>query len=248
MHTIRSMEESRITSSVEEIVALKVPALRGRDAKTNLMILERLALEGAQTVWNINKRLGRTREQYPTIFRAVTRLKRRMYLSKIGTVKMEKRKGRIPTYGLTWRGFFASLASDKVCTNILDVLDKIDYITLPFPRDIIAPLAKALWDDEQIGKVARSVFQGYVTAIPRDVESIEIPTLVEYFFPAVFQASPILFGAMKQKDPSVLLKYPKLVKWLEEITASQIEKFEKTLERMREARRLLSDLKSKEKI
>src|SRR5208283_1775170 len=127
MHTIEECEE---------LVGWKIPAITGRDAETNLAILELLSLEGPKTVWKTNEGLGRTRLQYPTIFRAVRRLRTWRYLKRTGSVKMQKKKGRTPKFGVTWRGFLAGLAGDKVSANALDALRNNPQLDLPVPREV----------------------------------------------------------------------------------------------------------------
>ena len=233
-------------AELKEIVSWKIPALGGRDAETNLMVLELLALEGPQTAWKTNSMLGRNRKQYPTIFRAIVRLRKWGYLAKTGTVKMEKKKGRTPTFGVSWRGLLASLASDKVCTNILDVLNKNDQLDLPIPRDVFLDLAKALWSSEQIQEITMSLFESLVNTIPHDIESTPDEVLLGYLVPALIDAAPVLENIMP-KETTELLKYPKLQDWFEELIAKEAARLQRDLTRIEEAKRWLSDLRSQGK-
>ena len=235
------------TDFVKELVAWKIPALSGKDAKTNSMILETLALQGPQTVWNVNRLLGRRRDQYPTIFRAMNRLKKRRYLAKTGSVKMEKRKSRTPTFGLTWRGLFGALANDKVRSDLLNVIDINNHIALPFRRDIIRPIATELWGDEQIADVARSLFEGFVIAIPYDIESGDETMLIASLFPAAVQASPIVFAGLDEKDLTVLFKYREVANLFEKMIDRQIETFEDNLRKLAEVKRFLSTIRTGKK-
>jgi len=230
-------------STLNKLVALKIPALRGKDAETNGMIIKLLALEGAQTVWNINKLLGRSREHYPTIFRAVNRLKERGYVTKTGTVKMAKKKGRTPTYGLTWRGFIASLTNEEVCSNVLNTLEKNPQI-LPLPRDVVLPIAKEWLGDEQIEKLARSLFEGLIKTIPDDIESVEERVCLGYLVPTLLKLKTPL-KEIKQEDLSRLLKYPQAVNWLEESVEKTIKDLKEELEEAEEFRKWLQAKKPK---
>lgn len=227
------------------LIPQKIPALRGRAAKTNIRILEVLAREGPQTTYNTNKLLGRSRGLYSTIFRAVTRLKEKKYVAKTGTVRMAKKCGRTPTYGLTWRGFIASLASDKVCSNVLGVLEKNSQLTLPYPSDVMLPMARELFSDEQIRKLARSLFEGFIKVIPNNIESLEEEKYGAYLIATLIEAPPTTLEKIDQSQSrleSVLRKYPKILDWFEKGVENFIKTLEETLDtakKMREVLRML---------
>jgi hypothetical protein len=229
-----------------ELVALKIPALRGRDSSTNAMILELIALKGPQTIWNVNRLLERTRKQYSTIFRAITRLKKRGYLTKTGTVKMEKKRGRTPVYGLTWRGLVTSLASDNVCGNVIAALNKNSHLQLPFPRDVVSLMARELFTDEEITDLVSRLFEGFVRGIPRDIESIPEEKLGGYIFSALIETPPSGLKEMGKKDFNILLRYPTFVKWLNQMLENSEKQLEQQLEGVKKVREFLSSLKSKE--
>ena len=232
MHTIKELDE---------MVAWKIPAYAGRDTLTNLAILELLALEGPKTIWNTNADLGRTRLQYPTIFRAIGRLRKGRYLKKTGSAKMKKVKGRTPKFGVTWRGFLAALVSEKVCANVLDVLRNNPKLDLPIPREIFFDLVGTLWPKEQIEEISWIIFEKIVETLPYDIESTEDKLLVGYFLPALMAALPEL-EKYPPSRPMELLKYPKVIDFFEKQIDHQIRKFEDTLRTLREGKSWLAGL------
>lgn len=233
MHTIEELDE---------IVAWKIPALAGRDAITNFAILERLSLDGPKTVWDTNKDLGRTRLQYPTIFRAVNRLRKWHYLTKTGTVKMEKKKGRTSKFGVTWRGFFAAMVSGNVCSNLLEAVRNNPQLALPVPRDVFFDLVSALWDGQQIEEISQVIFESVIHSIPSDIESTEDQVLVGYLLPAMVAALPEL-EKYPPRNPRELQKYPKVTRFFKKQIDHEIQKFEDTLRSLKAGKDWLDTLK-----
>lgn len=229
-------------------VSQKIPALRGRDAKTNVRILELLALEGSQTTYNINKLLGRSRSLYPTIFRAVTKLKKRGYIAKTGTVRMTKKRWeRTPIYGLTWRGFITSLTSDKVCADILNVCEKNPQLQFPLPREVALAIAKIL-GNERLEKLARSLLEGFLKAIPNDIESMEEKEYPLYIVPALGKVPSRLEEIkIEQKDlvriVEILRNHPNALDWFEEKVECDIKTIEQSLESAKRWRDLIYAIK-----
>jgi len=235
-----------MTSKRKDPVSLKIPALRGKDAETNSMIIRLLALEGPQTIYDINRLLGRKREQYPTILRAVRRLERR-YVADIRTVKMRKRKEETQIFGLTRRGLIASFANIDVCNNAIAVIEKLDYLEFPIPKDVILAIVKELWRDEDIGEVMKVLFEAFISVIPTDLDSVDTATLVGCLLPAIVKSDPVISGKMKQRDLSVIGRYPEVVKWFEGLTDKQISTLEGSLRRMYAFKKELLKLRSRGK-
>jgi hypothetical protein len=228
---------------MDQLAGQKIGALRGKDAETNLAILETLAIHGPKTKYAVNSLLGRSREQYPTTFRGIVRLRKRRYVDKVGSIRMQKRKTeKTPTFGVTGRGLLASLASARVCTSVLEVLEKNKHLDLPVPRETLV-LARALYDDEQITEITHGLFKAAIETIPYDIETTDDELLVGYVFPILMNAEPLLIK-MKPKQPTELLKYPELVEWLQNSIDHQIGRFEKTLESLENAKKWIADLKS----
>jgi hypothetical protein len=236
MHTIEDLED---------MVAWKIPALGRRDAETNLAILELLALDGPKTVWGTNKDLGRNRLQYPTIFRAVARLRKGRYLKRTRYVKMEKRKERTPEFGITWRGFLASMTSDKVCKNIPDALRSNPQLDLPVPREVFFDLVGSLWNREQIEEISWIIFEKVIETLPYDVETTKDKLLLGYLFPALILALPEL-EKYPPKKPEEVFKHPKVLEFFEKQIDHEIEKFQGTLQALQEGKQWLARMKAKE--
>lgn len=227
-------------------LAMKIPALSGNEAKNNYVMFEKLALQGPQTVWGINNLLSRGRENYPTTLRAVRRLLRRGYLIQAGTARMEKRKNeKTATYGITWRGLLASLASKGVSAEILGVFERNPQLRLPvIEGQTFVSLAESLLGKDQVQAVTEALFDGFITTFPYDIEKTKDEVLVGYIFPTMMAASTAL-DKIKPIDSEELLKHPRLLNWMERGINSWEQKLERDLQKARDMKKWLSHLTSK---
>jgi hypothetical protein len=236
---MRDDHNDRIPS---QALKAKVPALRGKDAATNLDIFEVVALSGPQTKYGINKLLKRSRVQYPTILRAVTKLEKRGYLTKTDPVKMRKRRGVTPTFGITWRGLLAALASDRVSEHVIEVVGKNTHLLLPFPRAEVFDLVRAAFNESQLGPAVRGFATAFFNTLAYDIETSDDAVLFANMFPALVEAESSL-NRLHPKAPVELRKYPRVIDWLIQLADQQIAKFEDTIEKMQLGRRYLVQLK-----
>ncbi len=203
----------------------KIPAISGREAKTNLAICEKLALDGPCTIWDVNKLLGRTNLQYPTIFRAMNRLEKAGYIEKVGSQKMQKKKALTPTYNTTWRGLVAALSKSVVRDNILAVLAKQKWLMdqlspfCPTEQDLIK-LVDSFIDVEYVTEMVEAIFVNLVRIFPNNVESIETSEyLFGYVLPDMADRIALrLNHPVKPKEElySYMIRRPKLLQYLQE--------------------------------
>jgi hypothetical protein len=203
----------------------KIPALSGREAKTNVAICEKLSLEGARTIWQVNKLLGRTNLQYPTIFRAMNRLEKTGYVAKVGSQKMQKKKALTPTYGTTWRGFIAALSRSAVRDNIITVLAKQKWLADQFDpfgptEEDLVEFIDSIIDREHVKEITEAIFVNLVRLIPNDVESILTSEyFYEYVFPSLLERAAFgLDFPLKAKEElySYIVRHPRLLEYIEE--------------------------------
>ena len=162
---------------------MHIDAFKGRDSGNNKAILETLALNPSLIKWDIYK-LAREQTEItqPTVSRRVDDLRERGYI--IETTKRRTRVGNreedSPCYGLTRRGFIASLMSDQVRDNILAVIEKNPQLEF----DGLLSAAREIFTDEEIETIA----QGLVEAIkltPVELESTDEADLVWYVIPSL---------------------------------------------------------------
>ena len=201
----------------EEIIMAKVPALRGRDARNNKLVLETLALKGPLIKYDIFKELkSKGVKHYPTISRRVDNLKQRGYLNVAGKrlIVVGKRRERSPTYSLTWRGFIASLAIETVIEEIPTVLKSNPLLEfdLPYevPRKMVISVLRELFTSREIGIMAHALLVGFLRALPRNIESIKQENYFAYLPPAFVEA-PAIKEKFERKDLNRLLQIPGLL-------------------------------------
>lgn len=203
----------------EEIIMAKVPAFRGRDARNNKLVLETLALKGPLIKYDIFKELkSKGVRHYPTISRRVDNLKQRGYLNVAGKrlIVVGKRKERSPKYSLTWRGFVASLAIETVKEKVLTVLENNPLLKfdLPYevPKEMIINVLKELFSSREIGIAAHTLLVGFLTALPRNIESIKQENYFAYLVPG-FLETPKIRERFERKDLNKVLQIPGLLEF-----------------------------------
>jgi len=201
----------------EEIMTSKVPALHGRDAINNNLVLETLALHGPLIKYDIFKELkSKGIRYYPTISRRVDDLKRRGYIDVAGKrlITVGKRREKSPTYALTWRGFIASLMIETVIEDVITVMenDPLLWFDLPYKisKDFVINVLKELFTSREIGIMAHTLLSGFLRALPRNIESVEQEKYLAYLVPALVEA-PEIREKFEKKDLSKLLKIPGLL-------------------------------------
>jgi len=230
------MELDRLASS-------KISAFQGKESRNNRLILESLALNGPAIKYGIFRVLKNTIENYPTISRRVDDLKRGGYIEAAGTraVKVGNRIGESHIYGLTWRGFFASLAIENVRRNLLAVLEANSVLErmLPksIPKRVVIDVLNNMFSKEELDRVVGGFLQGYLMAIPDNLESVKDAESVAYLVPA-FIRSPNVWADVSKKDLSSLF----LIEGFPQLLLDMIEKFETQMAQTLEAIRSLKGI------
>jgi hypothetical protein len=110
-------------TNLDELAKAQIPALGKRGEQNNKRILKVIALNGALLKYDVSKSLNLSLSDYGTISRRIDALTKAEYLKEAG--KRTTRRGKQAEqslYGLTWRGFIASLTIKEVRGKILEVL------------------------------------------------------------------------------------------------------------------------------
>lgn len=215
----------------EEIIRTKVPALHGRDAKNNKLILETLALHSPLIKYDIFKALrSKGVKHYPTISRRVDDLKKRGYLDVAGKrlTTVGKRKAESPTYALTWRGLIASLVIETVIEDIPRVLENNPLLKfdLPYevPKEMVINVLKELFTLREMRIIAHTLLVGFLRALPRNIESIKQENYLAYLVPG-FAEMPEIREKFEEKDLTKLLQIPGLL----ELALNLVKTYEEQL-------------------
>jgi len=163
----------------DELLPMKIPILGGMGSDNNALILEHIATSGPLLKYDIFKDLGFAR--YSTVSRRVDDLRKRGYLAEAGKRLTERGKHiEESMYGLTWRGFVASLSRKKVRANITHVLRKNPLLTLPEKESILLVLDEIV-TPEEFETISRPILEAYLEAIP-NLEMIKDDQLWVWLF------------------------------------------------------------------
>jgi len=232
----------------KELVESKISILRGKGSENNRLLLKTLALEGSLIKYDLFKALNETGKEsnYPTISRRVDDLLDRGYLEKVGkrTIVVGKRKDKSSTYGLTWKGFIASLTIEPVAQNILRVLEKNPQLKLPFPRIATLKIIRELFMDRELELIGQALLTGYLKAIPKDLESLKPEQYLAYLLPALTEA-PQIREKFKEKDLSGLLQIPEVFEFVSKSINDAEKMLEESLSGIRELKKYLNAGKHK---
>jgi len=169
---ILSKESSCTHSNFNELVKVRIPSLGKRAAENNKAILEKIALEGPLLKYDVSKSLNRSLSDYGTISRRIDALIKAEYLEEAG--KRATRRGKQTKqslYGLTWRGFIASLTIKEVRENILQVLKRNPLLAFP-EKEIILLVLEELVTQQELETIARTVLEAFLRTIP-NLELVE---------------------------------------------------------------------------
>ena len=234
----------------------KVPALGGREWKTNLGICVVLVLEGPLTIYEANKEV---KGRYPTTFRTMKRLEKSGYIEKIGTKKMEKKEARTQTYGTTWRGFIVALLYPTVRKKIATALCTQRWLVSelspfhPTEHDFME-LFDLLGIDERIVGV---IYKNLIVVLP-NVESIEsdnryfrdyihsaltlsVPELQDF-------AAPNLKVSLQESLLEYTVRHPQTLEyWEEKVYKPRLESVEQDFQILQLERKWLDEAKAQTK-
>ena len=222
MHTIHievyilpNLTDSEYTN-LDELLKLKIPALR-RAAENNTHILNQIALKGPLLPYDIFNDLKKegiyVSTDYPTVNRRIKDLTKKEYLAeagKRGTARGKKTKESM--YGLTWKGFIASLSINEVRKNIFQVIRNNPLLTFPEKESILQVIEEII-TPEELKIVSESYLEAYLRVIP-NLEMIRDDQLLIWLFainelpqlPENFTLTKIPENGWELLDNSTILK------------------------------------------
>ena len=219
------------------LVESKIAIFRGRGSENNMLILKTLALRGSLIKYDLFKELKKSGKEthYPTISRRVDSLLGRGYLEIAGkrTITVGKRKEKSSKYGISWKGFIASLTLEFVAQNIMRVLEKNPQLKLPFPRKATLRIIREIFTDRELRLIGQALLTGYLKAIPKDLESLKPEQYVMYLLPAITEA-PQIGEKFEEKDLSGLLQIPEVLEFVSKLLNDTEKMLELTLLNIRE--------------
>ena len=236
MHTIHS--EAHILQSYDnsthiklnDLFQLKIPALRGRGTANNILILEIFALEGPLLKYDIYKKLKeRGISEYSTITRRIDSLREKGYLDKAGKRITKRGKQKEESmYGLTWRGFIASLVSNKVRADVLHVISITPLLHIP-EKEFVLLLLEEILNPKEIELLTTHILSSFLKVIP-NLENIEDSELFLWVFQALkeapFTGISINKLSEKKKDLTKLLDNPRILQYVKDRILPMISEYE----------------------
>jgi len=216
------LSETKIVkhTNFNELVKIKIPSFGRRGAGNNKAIIKIIALEGPLLKYDVSKSLNLSISDYGTISRRIDALKKAGYLEEAG--KRATRRGKQTKqsmYGLTWRGFIASLAIKEVREKIVQVLERNPLLTFP-EKDTILVIIEELTSQQELEIVTRTVLVEFLRTIP-NLEFVEndpmnifawlLSSIREIKFPEGFKLSKLQDeeGLLKLLDNPAILRIVK---------------------------------------
>lgn len=201
---IMSDESRHPHTNFDELVKVKIPALGSKASTNNRLILEYIALNGPKLPYDVHKDLEYDSNQYSTVNRRIRDLKKDGYLAEAGKRTTERGKQEEETmYGLTWRGFVASITERKVRENILQVLKKNPLLIIP-SKELVLSVLERIITPQELEIIAESFLKPYLQAIP-NLELIEDEHLFMFLF-AIRERPKLPEGFKLSKIPQDLLE------------------------------------------
>ena len=225
------LNQNRISHiNFEDLAQIKIPALRGRARINNLLILETLATEGPLLKYDVYKKLKkRGIPEYSTITRRIDSLREKGYLDEADKRITERGKRKAESmYGLTRKGFIASIVNKKVRENVLQVIEKDPLLVIP-EKEFVLIVVREILDPKEVEIITNYLLYGYLKAIP-DLESIEEEELGLWIFQALREVPSKGINVTeisKKKDLTRLLDNPRILQYVKERILPLISEYER---------------------
>jgi hypothetical protein len=183
---------------LEKSIESKISAFSGIASNNNRLIIKSIALNGPMLKYSITK--SARIDRYSTASRRIDDLVERGYIAEAGKRATKRgRKAEEPMYGLTWKGFIASMTIDEVRVDMLRVLDINPLLAFP-EKELILPLIEEIMTPQELETVSISLLEAMLATIP-DLELVEDNQL---FFVAMSA-----FGKIRLPKNFTLSKIPK---------------------------------------
>ena len=217
--------------NLDELYQMKIPALKGRARTNNLLILETIATEGPLLKYDVYKKLEkRGIAEYSTVTRRIDSLREKGYLNEADKRFTERGKREAEAmYGLTWKGFIASLVSENVRGNVLQIIEKNPLLGIP-EKEFVLLVLKDIFDPKEVKVIADILLYAYLRAIP-NLESIREEELWIWIFQALKEIPPDIVRVTeipeKKKDLTKLLDNPRILQYLKDEILPKISEYER---------------------
>lgn len=167
-----SIRPSDPHSILDELAMARIPVFGRRGAQNNKRILRSIALNGSSLKYDVCKNLELPLSRYGTISRRMDALKEGGYLGEAGSRATKRGKQEDQSlYGLTWRGFIASITMNEVRENILQVLRVNPLLDFP-EKESVLPILGDLITNLELETLTRSVLEAFLKTIP-NLELVE---------------------------------------------------------------------------
>jgi len=229
------MSDSQEVKRPNSVSRLKIPALRGKDAPNNIIILRLIALRGSMNKYDLYSAFPGLKEKknYPTVSRRVDDLVTRGYLTVTGSkIAREgtRRQQEVNVYGLTWRGLLAALSEEEVLMGVVAVLDRHKE-SLQFPLQDIVMKVLARWPEETRHDV-KLFWTAFLEVLPGHIEDIPQEAYASFLFPslAALVEQPRLPQRIDQQFVVELLNDPKIRPWAKRETAKTVQRLKSQLD------------------
>lgn len=215
------LKQNRILHiNLDELSQMKIPALKGMARTNNLLILKTIATEGPLLKYDVYKKLKKKGiAEYSTVTRRIDSLKERGYLDEAGKRNTERGKQKAESmYGLTWKGFIASVAGRKVEQDVLQVIEKNSLLVIP-EKEFILLVLRDIFDPKEVEKITNLLLYGFLRAIP-NLENIEEEELGMWLLHGIREIPPHIIKineiSEKKKDLTKLLDNPRILQYIKE--------------------------------
>jgi len=151
-------------SSLDGLTVTRIPVLSGRGSDNNKSIFKTVALRGPLLKYDIHK--DTQIEQYSTVSRRVRDLAKRGYLAESGRRVTERGKQTEEAmYGLTWRGFLASLTIRDVREQTIQVLKKNPLLSFP-EKELILTVVDELTTPQELEEIIEAILEALLSTTP----------------------------------------------------------------------------------
>lgn len=226
---ILSIVESYSHTNFEDKARYKIPILYGRGSRNNELILRLIALNGPSLKYKILELSGKSRSQYSTISRRVDSLSKKGYVEEADTRQTRRGKQEEESmYGLTWKGFIASLSIEEVREDTIQVLEKHPLLDFP-AKDVFLVAMEELFTQEEIYEIFSSFFLGYLKSNAPPIEQIKDEEFWLGVMNSILYAPSPKIDSQKTIRLIELLDTPKVLNYVKERVIPKISTYERQL-------------------
>ena len=225
MH-ILSINPEKLHSILQDLIELKIPVLSGKAADNNGQVLETLALNGPLLKYGILKHLD---VRYSTVSRRVDDLSKRGYLTETGTRTTKRgRQSEENMYGITWKGFIASLAIQSIRENVLQVFRKNPQLDIP-ERDLVLEVLDEIYSKEDLEVLSTSFLTGFLNSTAPPLDDVLDEDLKSWLLPALRAAPQDQWKRSDTMNLFTLLDNTKILQYVKEKYIPLIAEYERQL-------------------